>query len=351
MDATGLVTNLLSNVKEAETGKVYTLQSGESLQSIAARIGVSETQLLQANPHVQIASLVGPGDTLALPVASDDLGPNGHEDNLIFGAARTETDRPPTDLPPVVVPPPPLPPPPPPPPPPPDYDPGPEPPGGGGGGGSPSPVTEADTVEDIAEVLGEEVSEIISKSPSLKEALEELLENEDENERWTVKTGSFSETQLDSKTIVISSEATPEEAVAFMAHEAGHALHGDQFDWSSLSAFLDSGMTTEAEGAFFNLQVREELASEDIDIPMLSSDLETTSTLYEEAWSDYRQNGNREQVINTLAGIFRQHESTAEGQSYVQFYTDYYNAEQSPPPPGGGDGGGGEPPGPPTQPQ
>lgn len=321
--------------KDSDGTALHTLSSGEDLDTVANRFGVSRAQLLAQNPHILHAALIGPGDTLQIPLAHIGSSEN-HHSQLGLGAVAQST----TDLPPVVVTPSPQP----------EFPPffpefppwNPEPPpiGGGGGGGAPAPITEATSLEDIADLLGEEVAEIINKSPALKAALEALF-----SQNWTVELGNVSEARLQSSQIIISAGQNAEGTIATLAHEIGHAMHGEQFDWSSLTAFVDSGLLTEAEGAFVNLQVRSELASQGIHIPILTSDPAATHSQYIEAWNDYQQDGNRQQAISTLVEIFRQHESTASGVPYVQFYTDYFNSQQNPapPPPGGGGGGGGEP--------
>lgn len=333
---------LLQPHRDGERTGPYTLSSGEDLHSTARRFNISPALLLKANPQITHPSLVGPGDTLQVPLAGDSGSTAASApDDLAFGAMSQST----TDLPPVVVTPDPEPDPFPGPPdfPPGPWDPGPSDPGGPGGGGGPAPVTEAESLQELNELLGEEVADILDKAPTLREALESLF-----TEGWTVEIGTVSQADFEDEVIFISPSSTPEATISALAHEVGHALHGDQFDWSGLEAFVESGLVTEAEGAFANLQIREELAAQGIDIPILTSDLETTAELYNQAWTDFQDTDDRQQAIDALADIFRHHESNAAGQTYVEFYTDHYNNNQDPQP--SPPGGGGGDPSPPTDP-
>lgn len=326
MDAAKLVASLISNLGEGETRQTYTLQSGESLRSIAARIGATEAQILHVNPHVRIGSLVGPGDTLILPFSSDDLGSHGNEERLSFGAAGSETE-PPVDFPPIVVTPPPGPPPTPPPPPP-DNNPPPEPPGDSGGGGSSPPS--ADSIQDISGIWGEETYSIIQASPTMMQHLQELLDA-----GWEIRLGPSAWTNHESKVIYLPNTLTPEATVSSLTHEVGHWLRGDNRDWSNADAFISTALRDEAEATAFFLQVRHEYASSGIDLPLLSHSYDT-SQLYVQAWHDYTISHDRDQLINDLIEIYSQHERTADGQSYPDFYEDNYNERT------GGSGGGGD---------
>ncbi len=325
---------------------IYTLAWGENLESTARKFNILPTALLDANPQILQPSLVGPGDTLHIPsVTETEFGDSSIHPDLAFGAMAQST----SDLPPVVVTPDPYPDPDPDPfPGPPDlppdpWDPGPSDPGDPGGGGD-LPVTSARSVQELADVFGQDFADILDKTPTLKAALEALFA-----QNWEVRLGTVSEVQFPSA-INIAPSMTPEATIATLAHEIGHATHGNQFDWSGLEAFVNSGLITEAEGALVNLQIRDELSAQGIDIPILSSNLDTTAALYDQVWAGFQQDGDRGQAIDALANIFRQHESNASGVGYVQYYTDYYNANQTPPPSPPGGGGGGEDPSPPQNP-
>lgn len=105
MDVTNLITSLLSSNRQGEARQTYTLGPGETLQSLAARLGASEAQILDLNPHLPAPSLVGPGDTLVLPFTVGELAQSRVEEQLLLGAAGHPTD-PPTDFPPIIVTPP-----------------------------------------------------------------------------------------------------------------------------------------------------------------------------------------------------------------------------------------------------
>lgn len=65
-----LVASLASAATTLQTGGTYTIASGDTIGGIAARLGISQQSLLDAN-GLQASSLIFSGDTLMLPGAAD----------------------------------------------------------------------------------------------------------------------------------------------------------------------------------------------------------------------------------------------------------------------------------------
>ncbi len=68
-----LIFGAISNTVHAETNRTHTVKSGDTMWKIAVKYEVGLSEIKDANPHIQNAALIYPGDILNIPLQDEKV--------------------------------------------------------------------------------------------------------------------------------------------------------------------------------------------------------------------------------------------------------------------------------------
>jgi len=203
--------------------------------------------------------------------------------------------------------------------------------GSGGAGGAAAPsVGAAPAPNTVTTGLGDDVDALVNKSPTLRDKLDRL-----QKDGWVIETQNGGGTYADKtqKKIVVDIEnASAEDQVQSLAHEAGHADYTvDPYvppDGKTKQEYVDANvkrdLKDEGEATLTNLEVREEIldaGGPDIGIAGNSAN----HPQYEQAYEDFKNGGDRDKAREDIGGIFADGEQTSTtNESYRDYYSKTY---------------------------
>ncbi len=200
--------------------------------------------------------------------------------------------------------------------------------GGSGGGASGGGASGGTATSRMLSGFDSKVGPLVDKSPTLKAQIEQL-----EKAGWKIKYDTSAtgySTDHGNKTITIDSTATPEETVAKIAHEVGHAKYGDtsvaitpsmtrdQF----VNASVDADMRGEGAAQLNAATVRDEIKTAGGADPGIPG---SQTAAYQKVYDDFKAGKiNRAQATDQMGTLMGNEVTSTTNQKYRDYYADFY---------------------------